>query len=602
MRVAIVGGGVSGCYCAYRLAQAHPDWEIQLFEASDRIGGRLWSVPLKGVKGLPPAELGGMHISDGHEHLFKLIEHLGLAPNLRRVDRSSLHYYLRGVPLSENTFTDQPEKVPFQLQGNEKKKAPDMLLGLALKRIVPGLAGLWPFKAGATPDAAFEYIRKLKHLDNRPLQQCGFWNVLSDKVSNEAYDLLLATTGLGSILRNVNAVECTWTMLRNMACENYYQLADGYAQVPVTLLARAKQEGRVTEHMHHVLREIRSVASNGFDLELAVGENAQKKVESVNKVILALPRRALELIEYDPALFDDPDEFQDNLDAVLSWAACKVFMTFEEPWWDKSLVERTDDELVMRQSYTDLPMRQCFYYGPPKAPGPSMLLAAFTDDVATSFWSALAIDDTKHDNPAMRPPDQLATPCSKAMVAAVRRQLSAIHGLSETPEPIGALYVDWGRDPYGGGWHDWAPNRQSWKIIPKIRQPNAKLPLYICGEAYSQRQGWVEGAINSAETVLRLIGVDEPDWLSKGFMFEVQGEGEADMKCNRLIELCVALGENLALQHAYARDSEAIMTAFGLDEDEKNALRSGNPDAVKTMSGSVGMFSGVIWAKLPCDD
>lgn len=596
MRVAIVGGGVSGCYCAYRLAQKYPDWDIQLFEASDRIGGRLWSVPLDGVKGLPPAELGGMHISDKHEHLFKLVEHLGLKPDLRRIDRSNLHYFLRGVPLSERSFTEEPDKVPFQLQDKEKKKAPDTLLGLALKRIVPGLAGLWPFYAAA-PEKTFEFIRKLNHPDKRPLKECGFWNVLSDKVSNEAYDLLLATTGIGSMLRNVNAVECVWTMVRNAEPQTYYQLGGGFQQVPLQLLARAKLEGQVTEQMHHVLREVRG-DGNGFTLRFEVGEHKQEKTETVSKVILALPRRALKSIDYDAALFDNPNEFQDNLDSVLSWPACKIFMSFQEPWWDKSLIERNDEVLVVRQSYTDLPMRQCFYYGPPKAPGPSMLMAAFTDDVATSFWSVLAIDANTYDNPATRLQDQAQTRCSKAMVAAARRQLTAMHGV-ETPDPSAALYVDWGKDPYGGGWHDWAPNRHSWDVIPKIRRPSPARDLFICGEAYSQRQGWVEGAINSAEGVLRRLGVEAPAWMRSGFVFEL--EGEAEMQ-NRLMELLVALGENLTLQRAYARDREGIMTAFGLDDDQKTSLRSGNLDAVIVRAGGVGLFSGIVTAKLPCDE
>ncbi|MBC7213419.1 MAG: NAD(P)-binding protein, partial [Pseudomonas sp.] len=40
--VAIIGGGVSGTYSAWRLQQAHGDSQrIQLFEYGDRIGGRL---------------------------------------------------------------------------------------------------------------------------------------------------------------------------------------------------------------------------------------------------------------------------------------------------------------------------------------------------------------------------------------------------------------------------------------------------------------------------------------------------------------------------------------------------------------------------------
>ena len=63
-----------------------------------------------------------------------------------------------------------------------------------------------------------------------------------------------------------------------------------------------------------------------------------------------------------------------------------------------------------------------------------------------------------------------------------------------------------------------------------------------------------------------------------------------------------ALGESLALQRAYHRDGEAIMTAFGLSDEQKKALRSGNLDAVKVQCGGVGVFNGTVSVILSVDD
>ena len=41
-RIVIVGGGVAGCTCAYRLQQS--GIASTLYEASDRIGGRTWTL------------------------------------------------------------------------------------------------------------------------------------------------------------------------------------------------------------------------------------------------------------------------------------------------------------------------------------------------------------------------------------------------------------------------------------------------------------------------------------------------------------------------------------------------------------------------------
>lgn len=58
---AIVGGGVSGVYAGWRLATEGRLPRVEVFEASDRIGGRLLSVSPPGIRNMT-AELGGMRI------------------------------------------------------------------------------------------------------------------------------------------------------------------------------------------------------------------------------------------------------------------------------------------------------------------------------------------------------------------------------------------------------------------------------------------------------------------------------------------------------------------------------------------------------------
>ena len=57
--VAVVGGGVSGGYSAWRLQQTYGDTQnMALFEYSDRIGGRLFSITLPGMPNVV-ADVGG---------------------------------------------------------------------------------------------------------------------------------------------------------------------------------------------------------------------------------------------------------------------------------------------------------------------------------------------------------------------------------------------------------------------------------------------------------------------------------------------------------------------------------------------------------------
>ena len=93
------------------------------------------------------------------------------------------------------------------------------------------------------------------------------------------------------------------------------------------------------------------------------------------------------------------------------------------------------------------------------------------------------------------------------MVGEVSRQLQAIHGLEYTPPVQTAAFRDWGDDPFGGGWNSWNIGVESWEVKQEITQPIEDCPLYICGEAYSDAQGWVEGALDTADIVLGRLGL-----------------------------------------------------------------------------------------------
>ena len=47
-----------------------------------------------------------------------------------------------------------------------------------------------------------------------------------------------------------------------------------------------------------------------------------------------------------------------------------------------------------------------------------------------------------------------------------------------------------------------------------MRKPVADLDIHIVGEAYSYGQGWVEGALDTAESMLQdFFGLKRPHWL-----------------------------------------------------------------------------------------
>ena len=105
-RVVVVGAGLAGLTCAYRLKQAGVD--ATLYEASDRMGGRCWTI--RGAfEGGQLAEHGGELIDSDHLAVKHLAQELGLTlDNLLQSEAAGteLRAYFDGADYSFEEMTD----------------------------------------------------------------------------------------------------------------------------------------------------------------------------------------------------------------------------------------------------------------------------------------------------------------------------------------------------------------------------------------------------------------------------------------------------------------------------------------------------------------
>jgi monoamine oxidase len=89
------------------------------------------------------------------------------------------------------------------------------------------------------------------------------------------------------------------------------------------------------------------------------------------------------------------------------------------------------------------------------------------------------------------------------MLAEVHRHLTTIHPeIADVPQPIGSALMHWGKDPREVGWHFWRARFNSDEVLAVAPQPDASLPIFLAGEAFSRHQSWIEGALESAEAVV----------------------------------------------------------------------------------------------------
>lgn len=349
-------------------------------------------------------------------------------------------------------------------------------------------------------------------------------------------------------------------------CTNtvWKHVSEGYAAIPNQLYEGFLANGgniprEASEHTDHLNRQLLSFTKldGGYELTFFKRESNQAvttaqaweklqldptagEVVRTKYLILAMPKHSLDLLAQDSFFFRNRT-VQQLLNTVIRIPAQRLFMAYPSPWWENAQEVGPDGKPVPAptcgRSTTNLPVRQFYYWLSSKENGPSIVLASYTNGRAEEYWRGLqtVTDRTFDDLPGSRLPSDLAQPytpdklaaasvrgrgpraATEAMAELAHKQLMAVVGVTDAPEPIYAHYQDWSVDPWGAGWHAWMAGSNSDEIIPRVMQALPDENVFICGEAWSNVQGWVQGALNTSETLLQTkLGLAWPTWLQRG--------------------------------------------------------------------------------------
>lgn len=555
--VAIVGGGISGIYTAWRLLTADASssaklssWRgknkslrVGVFEGSNRIGGRLLTARPASMPDTP-CELGGMRYVSSQQLASSLIENkLNLPRHEQVVDRPENLAFLRNKQFRNKDLMD-PSQLPYNFSPTEAAQLkpgspPPGLIGWAVCQLLPEAGNLHG-------DELRKYLRTAT-IDGTPLYQHGFWNLLLRSLSSEGLAIARATIGYDSLGMNANAVDLISEYFDFTPDVKYYLLDDGYESLPWTLQKQFEDAGgKVTTGtwLESFDRIALDDGSTGVELRFQDGRAPVR----ARSIVLAMPRRSLELLAQsgpvlDPARAPHVRFLSRSVEPLPLY---KMFLTYESPWW-------TSLGVSQGRSLTDLPVHQCYYWKT-NPNGPSAIMA-YNDLSSSGFWSGLRMGplgsgdaeqwtmpggrNIQHFRGAMTPfkrkPSAHGTKnplvgndfaarerenwdthvAPAEMVTEMHRQLRLIHNMPDAPPPHDAAYMAWADDPYGGAVHFWNSGYKSDEVMDAMTHPVEDFPCYICGEAYSTNQTWVEGALQTSEIVLqKRLGLPAPSWLN----------------------------------------------------------------------------------------
>jgi hypothetical protein len=268
----------------------------------------------------------------------------------------------------------------------------------------------------------------------------------------------------------------------------------------------------------------------------------EKDAIKARRVILALPKRPLEEISWNGS----PP--QGTLKAALNAVTClpllKCFFVIEKPWWE--------DNRPLNRSAADIPTRELLYVkSNDRTKG---LIMVYTDRPAITFWSDyLRTIECNHDYLDQTPSEDPQLENQEiASIWFLKLKKERPH--PDTGDASQTLYFgngnpviakepgyprlwqrfvqfardyehhdftqdrllacgmrDWGKRPFGAAAHGWLPGVMSWRHIEFLeafslnQNASERKNVHICGEAFSDYQGFIEGSLRSARRVLRSI-------------------------------------------------------------------------------------------------
>jgi len=407
----------------------------------------------------------------------------------------------------------------------------------------------------------WRFIKRYGRIGGRPLYATGFWDLLQSNLSIEGYHLAHDGSGYQSIFSMWNAAEAIVWFLADFSSGHYKTILGGMEKLIECLYKQfiqwSQANGRSEPDVCKLKHTLVSIHAEGRQdqrrfrlIFMQGGQQLQEVTVTVKQVILALPQPALKNLRINVYGDESLDtiarqNFHNYLESVTPNPLFKLFLVYDRPWWTALRGQRCKDESF--KVNTDQPLRQIYHFGPDRQHSKEdltnrqanyrLVMASYSDARYAEYWNQLH----KVEEAINRQDDQYKAYClpsfrmslgkeqqekleeilrkygtPERVVHRAQYQLWQVYGrqVSMPPAPLIALYQHWSDPPYYTGWHSWNMGSRPWVVARRLVRPFPEFEIYTCGEAFSSEQGWIEGALKSAERVLEiLLDGSEPPWL-----------------------------------------------------------------------------------------
>jgi monoamine oxidase len=300
---AILGGGISGLYLAYKLLKTQQATlgkprRILLIEKSKSIGGRIHTYKDAHMS----VEAGAGRIHKGHHRFLGLIRELGLGHLLVQIDNDS-----RFVRQEDNTIGDSPYRPIASLLIREAKKRP---------------------KHELIQKTLFEFA----------VEVCG----------KESAELALDSFGYTTEFLVMNAYDAIELMKIIALHSEYYVLSGGLVQVVEALVERIKTLGGIIVQGQSVdaIRYRRAAPSGGpYTIFCSGGVEYEAR-----RCVATFTAKAVAAIRFlgDTEFKEWAKDWKRIIKAsIFGGSLCRIYSKFDESWFAKLGKLTIDNDLRM---------------------------------------------------------------------------------------------------------------------------------------------------------------------------------------------------------------------------------------------------------------
>ncbi|KAF5550722.1 amino acid oxidase [Fusarium mexicanum] len=540
-RVAIVGAGATGLYLAMMLKYLEIP-NVDIYEASDRIGGRCYTYKFPEDKDCPHNyyDVGAMRIPDIP----------AMNSTLRLIEELKLKHVRKDYVLSAGVDSDRREPHMYWYSSDDEPKGARYFK--RLKQII-ALNKDKEFMEWVNKTDEWSTRAYLMHRPDEKDPRKPLWTY------NETEEAESAATSTGLFDQSIIESVCDYSDFQATTGKLWYRIDGGMSVV--------------TDKMNEYIEDPKSVPHSPISLKVtkespvvAMSENlAEKKIELTVSSKEGLKTESYDMVFNTTAMGPlqrmdisglvkgfGPERIQKKILTgirALSYdRACKVAIKFKTRWW-KGMYKGLKPNYG-GVSASDLSISNVVYPSWDDGDKPAVLIVSYTWAQDATRMGAL-IPDYSKQKPSLN--DTVATQCIENLA-----KLWAKKDPTITTEFLRNQYVThhahaWAHDVYTGGAFALFGPGQFKYVYPEFQTLLCDGKFAICGEALSAHHAWISGALDSGYiTMLRWLRkckqkakatALEESWFGNG-----QGEHVEEFD-EQLMQWSIKLGSEIAKNH-----------------------------------------------------